>query len=322
MALPLDLRDYLILRLEKVRQDPQHRLKPYYRLALYNKIRTYSENFAQKLLAHLQIITIAYLSPLWQEEMLGTPYQTMPELTLSLAEDLLDGKISPDCQTLDYLKKLEAQIQQYYYQSSPVVSVRTKYIATALIQCLQTTDIYPFTDLNTPKGQYIIDANHEDSLYLGMGGDIAATALIVTAGTLQANQWSSAFDPQKSLAFWVWWLTKAIPQAWEHTERKESKGTFITQGIAQQISRQTEKLPPDQVAFAWIYHADRPEIEIHNVYGKHTTATVTKVKPDTTYCAIITANVEAANTQPKVLATKANFPNLGDAKLWCEEHLI
>jgi Immunity protein Imm5 len=321
MAIPEDLRNYLILRLEKVRQDPQHRLKPYYRLALYNKIRLLSEPFAQSFLAHLQLVTVEYLAPLWQSEMLGTIYQTLPELTLNLAEDLLDGTVTTKSLTYDYVKGLEAQIQQYYYQQSPVVSARAKYIATAFSQCLNPHNIFPYQDLSTLKGTFTIDESHEDSIYLGIGGDIAATALIAYAGIFHTNQWSSAFDLQKSLAFWVWWLTKAIPSAWERTGRKFSK-LNQSDDVAEDSSRLIQKLLPNPIDVAWLYKSDQPYKEVYYAYGKHTIAVITKQRTLSTFQAVISNQSEDQTVKPKIFAAKTDFTNLDQAKRWCEERLI
>jgi hypothetical protein len=319
MAIPNDLRDFLLIRLEKVRKDALHRQNPYFRLALYNKLRFYREVPGQRILSHLQLITLDFLAPLWQEEMHDTPYQVLPELVANLAEDLLNDKISEDSQAGSYAKNFIARVQDQYYNplpARPAVSVRAKYISIAFEQCLNIKNINPYADIVTAKGNYILDETDEDSFYLGLAGDIAATALIAHAGIFQDNRWTSQFDHQKSLAFWVWWLTKAIPQAWERTERE------VELNYNTRPTQKREILSPLRSDVDWNYYYQEPDIATHHASGKHTLAEITKDVFNATYNAIIITLSESIANRNNSLAAKSGFASLVEAKRWCEEYLV
>ena len=44
------------------------------------------------------------------------------------------------------------------------------------------------------------------------------TAAIAYAGIYHENYWTGKIDPAKSREFWQWWLTEALPKAWEQAQ--------------------------------------------------------------------------------------------------------
>jgi len=224
--------------LEIVRNDSDHNISPSQRFKLYqsfgpsriilsNKttvkevdISQYHNNIKEQLLnlttgdktlGWLGILTskkVLFLwESIWQQITFDPDAVTRPEEMLELAEKLLLGKTTIDDNLFELYGEFNTALNIEYWVSYDVANTfNASYFTLEMI-------IYGPNNLTTNNSDDIYDYDRDFA-----SRAVAAYTVInsvVPSEDLTLNPALLKFDPQKRLEFWEWWLTEAIPQAWE-----------------------------------------------------------------------------------------------------------
>jgi hypothetical protein len=242
MELPEITRHLIDQFLEAVRDDPQHHLKPLDRLSLYSSFGTsYREMNYSKLteqigsgilslsvadlaLAHLAILSVQKVLPIWEKEWVRI-YKEDPETTnitvilLETAKAVLARTMNPN-EAFILASNSHATVGSLEWDLS-----YNAYCASASSEEALAMVLIGLWQINSQiQGKRFININDDET---NTSFDFAAWA---------AKAWSAIdenppggwavlvgykglvnikFDKQKRLEFWEWWLTEAIPQAWD-----------------------------------------------------------------------------------------------------------
>ncbi len=192
--------------LELVRSDLNHELRPKHRDHIY---ASWSEPTfdTQRLQANLAIITAQRVLPIWQKRM---PEDKTPDYAINLARMILDGTIDHKVAS----QEANGKIWNHFGNriESRKISRRAIYAYSAAIEAL-------FIVLGRKPFEYLdIDEYNTNGDIPPGEGDVASSAIIAYVEIL------SEIDAnlKKNLEFWEWWLTEAIPQAWELAQQSSS----------------------------------------------------------------------------------------------------
>ena len=204
MELPMTLRNKLNQASQILHSNNEYQIKPITRLNIYAAFAEFENKLAKIWLTRLEILTAKRVLPLWQEAL---PNIQLPEQVLDLAEQVLDG-------FLDFETACNANILDELYQLlggdlEDEVPATVEFAGESAYCAFVNIRHQPFQDL-------LVDEKlTDDKFYSQLGGDAASSAVKAFAGVVIDGYWVKKSDPQKRLEFWEWWLTEAIPQAWE-----------------------------------------------------------------------------------------------------------
>jgi len=216
----------------EIHQKIDHSLLPKYRLDIYRIIIEELETvLALKVFGWLEFLTAQYITKIWDQEMPNDDF--VPNM-LRITKNLLLG-----IQTLD-----ETSHERSMFYHAAGSEEYNEFISTKS----RATMLAAYTALSTACGKFPfqyadieqIERNFSDEILFGLNGsDTATFAVIAFSGfnldyeyetnTNETNPDNEEvfeespiskdpailFEPKKRLEFWEWWLTEAIPQAWE-----------------------------------------------------------------------------------------------------------
>lgn len=130
----------------------------------------------------------------------------LPQYTLDLAEAVWRGAVDPAA-ALPYLGLIDQIMGTNLGLADDELPTRAFDVLAATYEALsQVLGFGPF------DGVAISPDTREAAL---LGSDAAAAAAVRAAsGVFDDFFATESFDPQRQRAFWEWWLTEAIPQAW------------------------------------------------------------------------------------------------------------
>lgn len=219
MPLPVTLQELINNLLAKVRKHPEHQLMPVERYKLYRMLESELQAYIpHPILGRLSIITAKFVLPIWQQAMPLHPnenpsedesasYDNLPEYLLELAEGLLTGRV--DIETAvraagDYWYVMGNIGEDELRPRGVASAIKAYYAGEASLMALNETLSGSMFDTIRGWESYTDDT-------LGYAHDSASAAVKAYSGT---NPWTSV-DFQKRLEFWEWWLTEALPIAWE-----------------------------------------------------------------------------------------------------------
>lgn len=150
----------------------------------------------------------------------GSPYNL-----LKVTEELLLRRV--DVETVNSVIAAGYDIQWYYVKDN--VPNNAVWAANAAVRALtessgveplQHVSLYHKRDVN---GAWISGENWDDEELANSGGDTVSAAVVAFASDLDYSDPAKAkCNPTKTQEFWEWWLTEAIPQAWELAEKSIS----------------------------------------------------------------------------------------------------
>lgn len=238
MLLPLQTQQLCLRYLESVRNDPEHNLNTQSRFELYRSFgpsrldlpgyqkrgslfnhEEYKQhrelefaNFtiADQVLGWLAVVTARKVLPVWERIWTQTNMynDSTPQEILQEAENLLRGKAK--------LRNIIAKkVEGFNYPLEIWVSFDIALAYRAAYNALELITISP---------EYIRTFLENEDEVGGTGRNFASTAMKAytfnetATKRLEITQTpitETDFDPLKRLEFWEWWLTEAIPQAWE-----------------------------------------------------------------------------------------------------------
>jgi len=220
----LDETKYLYNILLRDIQNSPHHVKPSQRLAIYKSFgySGYANGHKQKVqqlktdalflseadraVAWLSIITASKLDAVWKQasfdiDNTNTHYSYNPYVILKEAKKFLTGKQTASKAFSNLTVNFDQAVGGLDVSAKLLCAIYTSY--NALEITLLGTDILLFE----------AQKNNFDDAADAITSDFAEMA--VKAYTTINEDKPLIYDSQKRLEFWEWWLTEAIPQAWE-----------------------------------------------------------------------------------------------------------
>lgn len=204
MELPLTLVNKLNQASQLLHSNTEYQIKPVTRLNIYAVFDLFEGKLARIWFTRLEILTAKRVLPIWQEAL---PNNQLPEQILDLAEQVLNGSL--DFEIARNASALDELYQLLGGDLEDEVPATVEFAGEAAYCAFVNIRHQPFQNL-------LVDEKlTDDKFYSQLGGDAASSAVKAFAGVLMDGYWVKKSDPQKRLEFWEWWLTEAIPQAWD-----------------------------------------------------------------------------------------------------------
>jgi hypothetical protein len=201
MKLPLQTQYLIEQALELVRHDPQHKLGPLQRIPIYESFNSEENGYGDTAFLRLQLITAYHILPIWKEAQADNP---LAEDLLKMAKQILQKEVDKEIFT-DRLQEIWVDLE-----IAEINSTYSEKAFAAVSAAFETLHIILKGFDNWKEWKFCDDDTDDD---LGMwGNDSASWASNAWAGWIMDMD---AAHSQKRLEFWEWWLTEAIPQAWE-----------------------------------------------------------------------------------------------------------
>lgn len=210
MKLPKQTQKLIDHYLEEVRLDPQHNIKASDRFKLYE---SFGPTFVDQVLGWLAVITVKKVLYVWErvkEQVDADPnLLTTPQEIIETCEKLLSNSINIDSVRDNYSDYNTGLGIQHIVTFDVANSYKAAYGALELIM-FGSRIVNPSFKSNNGE---VYDSN----------ADFAERAIAAYASIdpnppgdfWDAGISSLSFDLLRRLEFWQWWLTEAIPQAWE-----------------------------------------------------------------------------------------------------------
>lgn len=217
-------------------QDPHHSLILKHRLEIYENINKAAGSNAIKTRAWLALLTAELVLPIF-----GNPDSAylLPSNLVKEAKDILLGKSAKR-----ELREIEALTAGGFYIDTEIYSDEAGYAAeAALLALAEAHEFVYYKQFDTLELQQIIEKQiaqgYPDEVFRGLFVDAASMAVCAYSGIsfdwdalsemavsengLSAEEWvfhanttfAPNFQPAKRREFWEWWLSCAIPQAWQ-----------------------------------------------------------------------------------------------------------
>jgi hypothetical protein len=216
MALQPILQEQIHASWDWLHADPQHTLTPAQRRAIYTAIGPRSDRHSQHLRAWLDILTAQRLFPLWQPFWSG---DNEPERLIQAAVSVLKGTIP--------ISQAEALLANAL-EGSDLSPIGEEY-STFHIFCICELAILALAEaLGRDSGDDYLMRSHPTEVDVSKWCDAAGWAAVVIGGgtwhpDLQhphVGRWdrTGADVLVRQRMFWEWWLTEAIPAAWQAAE--------------------------------------------------------------------------------------------------------
>lgn len=141
------------------------------------------------------------------------PLVAVPSYILQLAEGVLDGSIAAQI-ALDHLGDIQEGLGTMLGYAEEDFSAQAYDICLAVAEALsQTLGLGPFDGLE-------ITATRTDEDLIGKGA-AAAAAVKAFSGIFEDQLSTRDYDAERRRSFWIWWLTEAIPAAWNAEQSVE-----------------------------------------------------------------------------------------------------
>lgn len=199
--LPLELQRILV-GLHQSLDNLDYELRPYQRIILYNALNYKDNPFGQRVVSYLALLSAQKVLPIWQDAL---PKQTLPQQMLDMAQDFLMGKLD-----FDSTFHNAGNLWNIYGNKTEYLKVSTK-IDCAGGSSLEALNIAlklpPFNNLR-------INSEVQDIDLKPGYGDAASSAVKAYSNVTYLDN-TLYVDEELTLKFWKWWLTEAIPQAWQ-----------------------------------------------------------------------------------------------------------
>jgi hypothetical protein len=245
MELPQKTKQLIVHTLEAVRADPEYNLTADERFAVYKSLgfkRVWSRSFSdlgvsytsQDYLNYLENelnnLTIGDLVVDWLAIVSARKVLPIWERIWSQVETYNDANPKEIIQTAESILNKSANISEVYVKLSDDFNIPVEVFATFDV-ALAFRAAYNALELILADPKFI-NLEIEDKIN-EIGKDFAFIAMRAyaynknTRDEIENKSKGEAitianFDLKKRLEFWEWWLTEAIPQAWELAERSVS----------------------------------------------------------------------------------------------------
>jgi len=240
MTLPSDVEQAIEKAYHEMLKDVHHNLHLKQRLYIYKAITVTAGFKAKKIRGWLALLTAKLVLPIWEKE---KPDDKLPRTLLQVAENFLLNNISLEEIDKDYnLKSIVAGGLYVNWDISTEADYSLDAIVTALAEIL---GIVLNSEQTQRQIEWEIEQGFPDEMMIRLYVDTALVTVCAYSGISfdwdalnikQLNAISDSeeiiayvktsfnpnFNPTKRLEFWEWWLTKAIPQAWELAQQSTS----------------------------------------------------------------------------------------------------
>ncbi|HEX2910496.1 MAG TPA: hypothetical protein VH186_06775 [Chloroflexia bacterium] len=213
-------------RLQEICLDLYHQINitqvhllPRDRLEIYDAINEIDGTISSKFHKFLAIKTADFVLPIWTELVPGD--DLVPRI-FEIAKGLLNGSLSKEETAKDRNLFYLASGSEEYIVGIPQRARAVKEVVTLVLKII--FDINPITsELVEQMARGFTD---ETMIELGTT-EVATPAVLAYSGfdlgfsltedteDMVSPENIDTFEPEKRLEFWKWWLTEAIPQAWE-----------------------------------------------------------------------------------------------------------
>lgn len=203
--LPADIQTLVSEAKEALKKHPNNRLTPYYRQTLYAGLRAKSGDDGAKVQGWWALYAGLHVKDAWTAE-----YGDHCKNMLDLAEQVLMGQVS-DAIAEDRLAKslheLEAEGRWMTGNDPDSYEPTTGYYCDMHRVVLEAMGKNPLEGVILTPDDVALDDYAQDT-----AGD-ACNSYCFVDFDFDEQDW--VVDLDKRLAFWIWWLDEALPQAWQ-----------------------------------------------------------------------------------------------------------
>jgi hypothetical protein len=218
MVIPPDVQSLMDQALEAMHADPDHRLDWHRRVAIYTACGPITDPQVLKVRGRLAILAADYVKSIFTERY---PRETLVQDLLNAANGLLDGTVQ-----LEDAKKIEDTAYHtfgngFFRQVKASISGYASY--KAIIEARGWANPFEraskfMSRIELPDGSkgWLKGTEWPDERFAetaGCGDAAGAAAVGFSCGKRVEDV--AVCDPQKLQTFWDWWLTEALPAAWE-----------------------------------------------------------------------------------------------------------
>jgi hypothetical protein len=215
VPLPPAVAERIDAALAAMRAHPQHHLTPHLHRAIYAAFGPWSDPPACRAQAWLAILAAEHVLPIYRAEW-PREITPRPEDLITVARRLAEGALTREAgevtEALEHGYHAYGHLWVLDIPDNVYLAVSAAY--DALCEACALSE--PLSDLTSvylfaPHGQGLRGDAWSDEELAGSGSaDAASSAAIALACSPQ----NTPTDARKLRAFWEWWLTEAIPQAW------------------------------------------------------------------------------------------------------------
>jgi len=182
-----------------VQTHPRHDLNLGFRQSIFFHIGPQLQFKAHRVRTHLAILTIEKVLPIWNA-VLGP--NDLPYRAINIAKDVLSKNLSVEAASRER-DSLWTECDDLAYEHSELqIAVGVGYGATQAIatavhdECFDSETNFEITDED-------VDAEDLDPSFFG------------AAASANGTVWDDDSNSNNRRVFWEWWITEAIPSAWE-----------------------------------------------------------------------------------------------------------
>lgn len=244
MSFPVILGTKVARAYRELKESASGELKPFHRAAIYNALKSTGNKTNYYFCSHLSILTAWKVEPIWKNELSESglldeeslpqppdnnsfdwnlPVTDIPELDLpafllTYAQEFLAGKAE--------ITTAERILEQTYHWlggsllgfSNDEFPPKSFFAGLAAYKALLQVTRYDLFTLAWPD---IFNKGLKNSEIKVENGDTAWSAAKAYGYYFAKNDWKWAGqgEPKDCFEFWKWWLTEAIPQAWNLTDK-------------------------------------------------------------------------------------------------------
>jgi hypothetical protein len=214
MPIPTGLKKLTDDALNRMKASADHQIAPPILAEMHNAFGIPIDPIANRARGYVAILTAEHVLPIWKAHL---PNETTPDQVLVLAHEILMGNANID-EVYDFadharymlgnaVDNMDLDLGEYSFQADFAGKTTHNalrylihlYCFTRKISLYGYRELEP-EDLNDPWAETMITAVQA---YAGIDQD-------------EYGEWSGKFDPVKCQTFWQWWLTEAIPAAWDN----------------------------------------------------------------------------------------------------------
>jgi len=221
MAIPVNLAEIIDDALATVRNHPEHRLGAKQRRTVYESFGPRNDPTANRARGWLAVLTAQHVLPIGEQVF---PDEDIPRRLVEMAEGVLEGAIDPQvAHRREIVEGVDIQDWGYPEEAPWNVFLAGKTGERALAETLGQDLLalgLVWVDIDTPDESGIPMEEWPDEKLAEDYGDTASAAAVAFA--CDPHSPAIKCDPDRFLDFWEWWLTEAIPTAWEKASTSDN----------------------------------------------------------------------------------------------------
>lgn len=210
MPISIDLKKLMDESLEKVRLNPQHHLPLGYREAIYSLMGPYrflegnSDEIGYRRRVTLAVIAVSKVALLWKSIW---PKDDTVETTLSAAQDIM-YKTPYEIDS----SSIAAEIERLWNYTTELTDDTREIAGVVGMAAVRTLSLALWDGYMSDEG---IDFERTDDIDFMFNDMHFYAATAYADGPPYPIALASTSNPTKRQEFWEWWITTAVPTAWE-----------------------------------------------------------------------------------------------------------